>query len=226
MLDLLRYAHYLVHRSMAYRVTINNVQIEADTLAEVMELLKQSPPIAPDGKLQLPAFGWTTHSVARFLDSIKTQEKQLVVLYTLKSDAPQGLLKEELAKRLEMSAQQLGGVLAGISKNAKKLNSEPPIEIEHTLIRPVYRGKPVPRRKKAEYRRNPDEPTPPCDHVFTKDRICEKCGDLQPPPQPKARKTCRYSLRHDFVEAWAQLEIDIANQAAHLLHTPAKRKSK
>jgi len=198
---------------MAYRIKIKNVQIEADTLAEVMELLKQSPPISPDGGLRLPIFAWTTHSVARFLDLIKTQAKQLAVLYELRSFAPDGLLKEELTKYLETSAQQLGGVLAGIAKNAKKLNCEPPIEIEQTL-KPAY---PVSRRKN---RRKPDESAASCAHVY-EDHVCEKCGDLQPPPQPQniRRKTCRYSLRHDFVEAWAQLEIDIANEAAPFLHS-------
>lgn len=179
MLDMLRYARYLVRRPMAYRVKINNVQIEADTLAEVLELLRQSPPIALDGKLQLPSLGWTTHSVARLLNLIQAQEKQLFVLYELQSYAPEGLLKEELIKHQEMSAQQLGGVLSGLAKNAKKLNCTPPIEIEHTV-------------------RN-------------------------------GQKTCRYSLCHEFVEAWAQLEIDLKNETGPLLHSihhpRTKRKS-
>ncbi len=171
MLDMLRYARYLVRRPMAYRVKINNVQIEADTLAEVLELLKQSPPVTPDGKLQLPAFGWTTHSVARLFDLIKAQDTQLFVLTALQAFVPEGSLKEELTKRLDISAQQLGGVLSGLAKNSKKLNCESPVEIEHI------------------------------------------------PALRKGQKTCRYSLRTDFAEAWAQLEIDLKNKEAPFLHS-------
>lgn len=180
MLDMVRYARYLVNKPMAYRVSINNIQIEADTLAEVMELIKQipssqSPSILPDGKL-LPfriGTGWNQHSVARLLNLIGLQTKQLAVLYELNSAGVEGLLKEELVKTLGTSGQQLGGTLSGIAKNAKKLNLPPVFEIEHT-------------------------------HV----------GE---------GKTCRYSIRGDFAEAWAQLEMDMAAHARDSIRSVFKK---
>jgi hypothetical protein len=158
---------------MAYRVKINNVQIEADTLAEVIELIKQASPIPLNSQPQLPLFEWNTHSVARFLNSISSQEKQLAVLHELKSAGPAGLLKEELTKALGTSGQQLGGVLSGIAKNAKKLNLSTVCEINHIVV--------------------------------------------------KGSKTCRYTLRSDFEESWAQLEIDMANEATDFIRAAFKK---
>lgn len=118
---------------MAYRVKINNVQIEADTLPEVIELLKQAS-VPFKGDFRLPGRGWKTASVAHFINSISSQTNQLAVLYELKSFGPEGLLKEELMKILATSGQQLGGVLSGIAKNAKKLNLPSPFQIEHIVL--------------------------------------------------------------------------------------------
>ena len=118
---------------MAYRVKINNVQIEADTLPEVIELLKQAS-VPFEGDFRLPGRGWKTAPVAHFINSISSQTNQLAVLYELKSFGPEGLLKEELMKILATSGQQLGGVLSGIAKNAKKLNLPSPFQIEHIVL--------------------------------------------------------------------------------------------
>lgn len=118
---------------MAYRVKINNIQIETDTLAEVIELLKQAS-VPLNGDFHLPTLEWNMTSVARFLDSISSQTNQLAVLLELKSAGPTGLLKEELIRILGTSGQQLGGVLSGIAKNSKKLNLGTVFEIEHVVV--------------------------------------------------------------------------------------------
>jgi hypothetical protein len=148
---------------MAYRVKINNVLIEADTLPEVIELLKKVPPLPANTRLAIPIFEWNLASVARFLDSISDQPKQLAVLSELKDAAPGGVLKEELTEELGTSGQQLGGVLSGLVKNSKRFSFDPVVEIEHTSV--------------------------------------------------DGERTCRYFLRDKFLEAWAQLEIDTANDA-------------
>jgi hypothetical protein len=126
----------LQFRTMSYRVAIGNAVVEMDSAKEVYELLEKSA-----GEGSMPASieeriiqsDWNeanTQKLSRSLPSESLQRRAIRVLYHGSAD---GLSREDLLKEMAIEdAQKLGGVLSGLSKNAKKLKLVSPINIEKT----------------------------------------------------------------------------------------------
>jgi hypothetical protein len=125
MLDMLARWYDNKHQ-MAFRVKIGNWEIETDTSQEMLDLLRA---IGLNGiqdqvvRKENNPISWTAAGVTRLLEMVEQSPSQIKLLGTL-GCATEALLKDDLAKQFG-SAQQLGGVLAGIAKNAKKIGSPP-----------------------------------------------------------------------------------------------------
>jgi hypothetical protein len=124
---------------VAYRIKIGSVQVEADTAEEVFQLLKRAE--GADGYgLDVSVVNvsrivpeWTAAATLKFYESIHTQSQQSRVFVEL-SRSTHGVLKEELVKKVKVNAQQLGGILAGLAKNAKKFCTAPVFVVEKLQI--------------------------------------------------------------------------------------------
>jgi hypothetical protein len=139
MLDMLDSVLLNRRRAVAYRIKIGGVQVEADTAEEVFELLKGAEGRNGDDlnvslisvNRIVPA--WTAAAALKFYESIHTQSQQLRVFLEL-SRSTHGVFKEDLVKKVTVNPQQLGGILAGLAKNAKKFCTAPLFVVEKLQI--------------------------------------------------------------------------------------------
>ena len=119
---------------MPYRIKLGERVIEADTPDEVCELLKR---LDTDGagaiiEASLRHDKWSLTSVALFMEIIENRPDQRNLIVRLYSQ--QAWRKESLVAASKISAQQLGGILAGIAKNAKKIGRPPVVKVEHIQL--------------------------------------------------------------------------------------------
>ncbi len=121
---------------MPYRIKLGERLIEADTPDEVCELLKRLETDGAGAIVEAPqrhVFDrWTLMGVALFMEIIENRPDQRNLIVRLYSQ--QAWRKESLVAASKISAQQLGGVLAGIAKNAKKIGRPPVVKVEHIQL--------------------------------------------------------------------------------------------
>jgi hypothetical protein len=124
-------------RAMPYRVKIGSAQIEADTAEEVFALLKRTEESGNGESVSVTAKRiepeWTPDASLAFLKSLNAQIHQRQVMQVLLG-VTNGITKEDLLAKIDRDAQQLGGTLSGIAKNAKKYCAEPVFELQRLQI--------------------------------------------------------------------------------------------
>jgi hypothetical protein len=136
MVDMLMRRHQ--DYAVGYRIKANDWEVEADTAQEVASLLRildGSGGEHADRAVQIEQGPkhkpWTAFKAALLEEKVEGHLAQQSLLWHLASlEDPECLYKEDLAKHFKMSTQQLGGVLSGLAKNAKKIGAEPLFFIE------------------------------------------------------------------------------------------------
>lgn len=112
---------------MSYRVTIDGVEIEMDTAEEVFRLLRNSESDATVVGRAITgtvAGIWNERTLTEYLRSLpKGENFQIRAIRSLYYGQPDGLSQMDFIAQIEgiEDAQQLGGVLSGLAKNATKL---------------------------------------------------------------------------------------------------------
>jgi hypothetical protein len=119
---------------MAFKVWIGNVAIECETAADALELAKQAEGVAVPatkrpGSKAIDLFAsqgesrWTEKRAKDFFALIEGAQKK--VIDTLLANT-EGKTDEQLRRLLSLSTgRALGGVMAGATKNAKKVGADP-----------------------------------------------------------------------------------------------------
>lgn len=118
---------------MSFKVWIGNVAIECDTAADALELAKSAEGFETSTKrsggakpFQLPTNGasrWTEKRVGDFFKQIEGSQKKLIDTLLENNE---GRTDEQLRRLLGLDdGRALGGVMAGATKNAKKVGADP-----------------------------------------------------------------------------------------------------
>jgi hypothetical protein len=120
---------------VAYKIKTNNWEVVADTAQEVAQLLRilngNGGPHSEEIEQRPDPRPWTLMRVALLEEAVREHPTQTSLLLTLAyQDNVESLYKEELAQQKGMSTPQLGGVLSGLAKNAKKLGTGPLFFVE------------------------------------------------------------------------------------------------
>lgn len=115
-----------------YKVWIGNVPVECESVDDVIALAKQADGVAVPNKrpvgakpIQIPTgeSRWTEKRVRDFFALIEGNQKKLIDTLL---DNTEGKTDEQLRRGLSLdSGRALGGVMAGASKNAKKVGADP-----------------------------------------------------------------------------------------------------
>ena len=126
----------LTSSAVSYRVTIAGKTVEMDSPEEVYRLLSASPTlngqtVEVEERRGLPA--WDMRTGMQFIKSLGYSSPQSALIRELYHGTDDGMPLGEVLQTLKMTEpRQLGGVLSGLAKNAKKLGLKSPIEIERT----------------------------------------------------------------------------------------------
>lgn len=117
-------------RLLAIRFTHRGKKWEADTPEEAVRLRQQldnldthemnSDPILEDQHIRAESV-WTPDVFESFINSIGSQQREAVKAML----GNVGLTAEDLAKRVKVKPESLGGILSGLSKQLKKLELKP-----------------------------------------------------------------------------------------------------
>src|ERR1700730_10988279 len=99
MLAFARYLRIIGARPVPYRAKINNVQIEADTLEEIVALIQSAAGIDNGAPKPKPGNGfsgffpfiWTPSTVLRFMNEVGSNGKQFTVLHELETNDFEGV---------------------------------------------------------------------------------------------------------------------------------------
>jgi hypothetical protein len=126
----------LISHSVSYRVVVAGRTVEMDTPEEVYRLLTATSTVNGQGieveeRIGHPA--WDKNIGVKFINSLGHGSPQITLIRNLYHHADGGLSLDEVLEALKMGEpRQLGGVLSGLAKNAKKLGFKSPVEIERT----------------------------------------------------------------------------------------------
>jgi hypothetical protein len=117
---------------MPYKVWIGNVAVECESVGEVIALAKQADGLAVPGKKQLGAkqielpngeSRWTEKRVNDFFGQIEGSQKKLIDALLANTE---GKTDDQLRRLLSLDGgRALGGVMAGATKNARKVGADP-----------------------------------------------------------------------------------------------------
>jgi hypothetical protein len=126
----------LLYVAMSYRVAIAGTMVEMDTPREVLELLEKSTGqglTAVTIEADPAGLEWDFEKFELLSKRLPQESLQRSLVRVLYHGNPDGLTREELLKATEIEdAQQIGGALSGLSKNAKALGLPSPINIQKT----------------------------------------------------------------------------------------------
>ena len=117
---------------MAYTVVIEGVPIQCETAIEAAELARvaggNTPPPPANHKNSTNGQStvgsrWSKHRAKQFFGLIKGHQRRLIDALL---DTPDGQTHDQLCKLLGLGdGRALGGVFAGMYKNAKKIGADP-----------------------------------------------------------------------------------------------------
>jgi len=117
---------------MSFKVWIGNVAVECETVADAIELAKSADGIAvattrPAGAKPFEAPSgvsrWTEKRAGDFFKHIEGSQKKLIDALLENNE---GRTDEQLRRLLSLDdGRALGGVMAGATKNAKKVGADP-----------------------------------------------------------------------------------------------------
>jgi hypothetical protein len=115
-----------------YKVWIGNVPIECETAEDALALAAKADGVtvpgskSPNGKtVEIPSgeSRWSAKRVKDFFSHIDGNQKKLIDLLLANSE---GRTDEQLRRHLSLdSGRALGGVMAGATKNVKKVGGDP-----------------------------------------------------------------------------------------------------